>query len=515
MKSLTIKQTYGRLKSILLLALFMSVAGYQKMQAQDDPFTRLKKVADSETELKSQARGVTIAKTNPVWKANAKAVIPFKPIDMKDASGRTIPPDEIMTLKNGQKMTAREYFAKLNQLERSLNLQGYSLRDQQKATVSKTITSSQELEGRLNSVPKPIGQLRTGDNLKKFMDPTENAGEAVLKPYARYSNEEKKRLNSLRIETENGKLVARKVQIPPGPSPAVPISSSPLKTINETSTKDWRFGSSSTFRAGIRGDLIRYAKLYQFDPRNPERSKSEFKVTAKGKVYGSLFNHSFDFVNASAVYYSPADTAQDMSVTVVVSVVGINVLNLRKTYDQVKTITGRIAKNFDKSFPISFPIVGPISFSGKVGVKGMVGLEYEGNLYRTFVNLSAKPIAEISGYAEAGLSIGVAGIGVGGRLTFLKGELDLDGFAGIIFQNPEQIVAAVSYYFGHDLTILKGELYAYAEVGWCPVCWEGEHTIFRWDGFRSSGTIAEGTRRYVIANVPRSSTAVLTEVGTH
>lgn len=492
---------------VLLFGLVFIAAGFQKIQAQDKPFERLKMVADNQATLKSQLSPVSITKASPLWNVNKRTPIAYRPIEMKDSLGMPIPADKMMTLPNGQRITAREYFARVNNIERQLNAEGYTLREKKTLIVSKTVTPNATLNVKRSNEPNPIKPLLNETDLKKITDPTAKYGDVVLKPLANYTDAEKQNLNSLRIESDNGKMVAKKLARPVSGLVAGILNPNPVKVINETSVKDWSFGSASTFKAGIRGELNRFAKLYQFNPAHPEKSKSEFKLTASGKIYGALFNHSFDFVNAKATYYSPEDIDKKMTLKVVVSVVGITVLNLDKSYDQVQTITDRVAKNFDKSFPIRFPIIGPINFSGKVGVKGMVGFEYSGNLYRSFASIVAKPLADISGYAEAGFDVYVASVGVGGRLTFIKGNLDLSGFAGIIFQNPDQLVALVNYYVGYDLSILSGELYAYASFA----IWRGEHTIFNWDGYNRSGTIAEGSKRYVIDNTTSAPLLTLSE----
>jgi hypothetical protein len=67
------------------------------------------------------------------------------------------------------------------------------------------------------------------------------------------------------------------------------------------------------------------------------------------------------------------------------------------------------------------------------------------------------------------LNLDILGGGVGGKLTFLKGNLSLDAFAGIWAQDAEQIVLAISYHFGYDLEMLSGSLYCYLEA--CAPDW--------------------------------------------
>jgi hypothetical protein len=482
--------------------------GVTEVHAQEDPYTKFKEVAKTQPVLKSELPRVAIAKTNPVWKLNTEAPRTFKEFPMTDKNGRAIPPGEMIQLKDGTRMKASDFFTQLNNLERKLNATGRSLRDNKSEESSKTITASQTLDGRVSSVPVPIAKLKEGADIKAFMSPTKKVGDITLKPFDEYSAEEKKKLETYSFKDVNNQLSAQKLERPLLQIVGPPLAT-PLKIINETSSRDWSFGSTNSVKAGIKGDLIRYAKIYHFDPLHPDRSMSEFKVTAKGKAYGALFGHSLDFLNGSAEFYAPADVSKNMTAKISISSGGISIYNFNQSYPQHKSVSGTKARNFDKSFAIHIPIVGPLDFSGRIGAKGTVGLEYSGNLYRSFASLDANFVAELKGYAEAAICAGgILCAGVGGELTLIRGKLDLNAFAGIWVQNSEQIVAAISYYFGYDLELLKGKLYVFAEAcvpDWVPFiggsCTRYSHTVFDWSGYRKSGTIAEDTKTYLIANL--------------
>jgi hypothetical protein len=277
-----------------------------------------------------------------------------------------------------------------------------------------------------------------------------------------------------------------------------------------TNTKTWSLGDPETFEVGIEGKLHRYAAIYPFNPEQPEKSLSEFKVSANGRIWGSVLSHSLDLLSGSGEFYSPANTDKKMSAKINIKAAGITLYNFSREYDQSATFSNIYGKNFDKSFPIEIPIGYGFEFKGKIGVKGRVGFEYGGALYRSFATVQGKPIAQIDGYAEAGLEfLDILGGGVGGNLTLLKGSLGLDAFAGIWAQDAEQIVLAISYHFGYDLEMLSGSLYCYFEVcapDWIPFfggdCARPvEHELFKWSGIKKSGTITEGTESFVLANI--------------
>ena len=263
---------------VLLLTLFVLVSGVQKAAAQDNAFTRLKQAAQGETTEKTQLSKVRITTSNPNWKAVSKTAIPYQPLPMKDANGRTLQPDEMITLKNGTKMTAQDYYAKLNEIEKKLNAQGYSLRSGQNAIVSKTVTATQDLDGKVSSMPVPVSPLRSEENLKVFMNPEKKVGNLVLKPMEKYSAAEKSVVKSTKFAVNNEVITAAGSVDTSAAVTHSAIASRLLKTINETTTKEWSFGNSNTFKAGIKGTLTRYAKIYNFDPTNPDGNMDEFKI---------------------------------------------------------------------------------------------------------------------------------------------------------------------------------------------------------------------------------------------
>jgi hypothetical protein len=60
---------------------------------------------------------------------NRRAPLPFKPFQVRNlGTGRVISPQTVLTLRGGQKLKAGAYVARLNLLEKRLNVRGYTLR---------------------------------------------------------------------------------------------------------------------------------------------------------------------------------------------------------------------------------------------------------------------------------------------------------------------------------------------------------------------------------------------------
>lgn len=522
-----------------VLFIISGILFFSMRAISQDPYIKLKQKAAERATLKEDLAKVTIAENDRrlIW--TKKATIPYKPFEMVDKNGKKIDPNETISV-NGKNENAKSFFDKLNEIEKSQNAKGYSLRDDKSPLVIKVITPNTELDGRVTQISKRVGQLKTENELGTIFATTKKVGNFTLKPYENYSSDEKKILNQTRFsvdasgqlrttfnpqkfssynpsrtpskttagQTQNHNQTHKPIKDLKGTTvdgsshPAGEIA--PLKVIGEISSKEWSLGIMSTFKAGIKADLLRSAKIYSFNPQSPGKSMSEFKIRANANVYAGLFGHSMDLLSGGMEFYAPADSSKKMTAKGQILIAGITVLNLNESITQSKSYNKTTGMSVDKSFPITIPLCCGIDFSGKIGIKGNVGLNYSGAIYRTIVNLEAEPVIDIKGYAEAGLSVGgIAKFGIGGELTFLKGRIPLNGFVGIWAQNAEQIVVGYNYYMGFDLNVLSGRLYGFADV--CAPIWGcsriGEIDFFTWGGFKGTGTFVEGANNYVLANL--------------
>ncbi len=452
--------------------------------------------------------------------------IKYVPFKLEDANGRAIPPNRMSTLKNGKRTSAQEAIKKLNTLEKKLNAQGYSLRNNAPKTISRTITSNTYLNGRRAKSPKSVGALKKGDDLKKYMSLEKKVGivasfnnirgkTITLKPYSMYTAREKKEVNKYDFSKTSGTIMAKKLIVPRRFQKFRTERIGNLSPIYEHKPTDifanWNFGNPKTFQASIEGTLHRYAKIYPFDPNHPEKNRSEFNVSATAKVKGTLRNNSIDILDASAVFNAPADTSKKMTAKIHFKIHGTAIFNPSTSHSQKKSFSEMHSKSFDNSFEFVVPIIAGLDFVGLIGVKGEVAFEYKGTIERTIALVEAKPIVNLKGYGKAGLQFAqVFGGGVEGELSFIKGNLELQAYSGIFNQNSEQIVVGINHYFGYDINILSGSLDAYAEAclpDWVPIyggdCKRYTHNIFEWEGFGDPGTIHKNSITYTLANIAK------------
>ncbi len=299
------------MKKVLTILLISFV--FFSLQAQD-PYSRLKIAAQRTPVEKEQLSNVKIQRTSPKWRAMRQNPINFVPFELKDKSGNPVPPGKPVTLRNGKIITAQEYINKLNQIEQQLNQQGASLRGNKPVLVSKTITPENTIDGRVATAAESIAPLKTEAQVKAYMNPEKKVGSITFKPLDAYNKQEADNLKGYTFSIDKGKnlkvTTTTKAKRFNGPDIVMWGNPKSLHTTEITNNKKWSFGDPETFAAGIEGTLYRYAKIYPFNPNHPEKSMSEFKASAKGKVWGSLFGNSFDLLNGVAEFNAPADTAK-------------------------------------------------------------------------------------------------------------------------------------------------------------------------------------------------------------
>ncbi len=543
-KVMILKTKLKRNLICLIIGLFVTVY-VSPLQAQivrdhrtkktSDPFTRLKTEAKKTAVQKSKMTSVQITVNNPNWKGTSKTKIEFVPFKLEDKNGNPIPPNKRVSLKDGRVITAQQYLNETNALEKKLNSQGYSLRNNDEKVVSRTVTNKKFLDGRRALAPKSIGAFKKEAEVKKFMSleqrvkvvgasPNGRPPMIMLKPYSSYTQREREKINMYNFSKRAGTVIAQKTtkQRPFKDLRPKKIGNlSKLYEFNKTNSKNWGFGNPDTFQASLEGSITRFVKIYPFDPQNTDNNKSEFKVKATSKATGSLLGKSIDVLNASCQFYAPSNVSKKMSATISVKALEMNLFPPKSTtFSQQESFSKTYGRSFDKSFPLQVPILPGIDFVGLIGVKGEVGFEYEAKIERTVASVHAKPLIDLKVYGEGGLNlIGVFEGGVEAELTFIKGELDLNAFAGIFSQNSENIVVGINHYFGYDIEILSGSISAYGEacspidIPFIDDCYRKEHELFEWSGFMDSGTITEGGfEPFTLKNIARyDETPVFTQ----
>ena len=175
--------------------------------------------------------------------------------------------------------------------------------------------------------------------------------------------------------------------------------------------------------------------------------KTALQAAADGLIEGALFGKEKEVLAVNAQVISPGKEQGSASVSLSVSigkdvfppwsksVAGVNLSDKREAAIDVSTsLRGSL---------------GPIPYKAEVGFKGIAGFQWGFDLVPFQAQTYAQPYAKAKGYGQAGADIMVAGIGVGGELTFIDVVLPIIGRIALECEDVAQIV----YSLKADITL--------------------------------------------------------------
>lgn len=138
--------------------------------------------------------------------------------------------------------------------------------------------------------------------------------------------------------------------------------------------------------------------------------------------------------------------------------------------------------------------VGPIPVVLQVGARGSGSIHYTYGLAGLKASGKIEPTIEIEGFASAGVSLLITGVKVEAALTILDEAIGARGHVDVHGQGQNMEIIAKASLYDQFETLSGGinlVLWIYVpRFGWVP--WkkkEFEHTLFHWDGLRSSGAL--------------------------
>jgi len=412
---------------------------------------------------------------------NKRAPIPFKAFQqVHPKTGKAIPPDSMLTLFNGKRMVAKDYFRELNRIEQELNKLGYSLRDTAKEIVlQNTKINKVVLNTQAKNVKKEHKQRVTGSIPKSLLITPQNKGE-IESDYNKTAINDK-----IRIKAVNNALA----------------NSLRGKTASKVQTWNWSAGDNDILSAYLRGrlEVLGVIAPKVINPSTGVKVKDYTKTTAEVNGGGYIFGKQAELLNGTAVLYSPKD--EEMNLKVDLNVLGNHIL----TVDENSTVNenlpipvykfNSVFKGVDISKKIPVFSLGPFSINAKVGARGSAGFTYLVCLRPLAVSARLSPYIKTSVYAEASVDAYIAEAGVGCNLTLLNDHLGLLGEASLNIENPENIYVDLKYSAYNELSMLAGKFYIFVEVGypcishwlpdWCTDRWTW--TIWDWDGIVCKG----------------------------
>lgn len=399
--------------------------------------------------------------------------IKFQPFELKDPeTGKEVSEDTILTLPNGEKIQAAEYYAEINRLEQQFNELGYSLRSPEKEV---TLQESNINQSTLEKQAAEIDQAHQPEDsakaaLRESLEPNK-----VLDFIKQRLNQETELAPSKTNNNELQKSLSKQIKsdaINKGLRFPFPRTKTILKTFNLDT------GDPKIIAAYIKGKMELTA------------SPLSSSAYAEANAGGYMFNNHADLLRATASLNAPA--SGNLTTNMNLFVHGNNVYNFQDARQASLQLGDKYSRSLDKEVANFGFSLGPVSMKGKLGVQGSGGFTY--NLVASPKSAYAKVNAflDTRGYGQAVASIKVVSAGLDVDLTFLKDNLDISALALVdIEPGTNRAYLKADYYAFNDIKALNGKIYGYVKVFGKQL----KTKIWDWNGFNKSGYLFNGSEK--------------------
>ena len=374
---------------------------------------------------------------------------PCRPFDIVDPkTGKPIPPDTV--LPGGS--TARQYWALRSKFEMQLCAQGWSLR----------------------------------------RGPGMGASQKIPFQYVR--------VNYTKLQ-QQGQALALKLT-PPPPTvqtfrPLVPIDPGLLKTVgigqatNLHTVKSWDvpLGDPSIIAVSSNGKL------------EVDGTTTSTSLDVEANAGGSLFGQSFNILQVSGKVNAPK--AGPLNINVNASVLGFSIYS--KSLNQTATIsqTDSIDKSFDESTSTQFSLLG-IPLTAKVGIHGEIKVPYNVTVVPLKATGTFPTTVNSFGYAHVDVDLGGVQVGIGGKLTIMNLNGDLNGDIAIVADAKNKPTYSYDAKYCPTLDALDGSLFAFVNIGIGDFSTEIDHTFFSFPGIKKSGCLFNESRAVPVFAQPQT-----------
>ncbi len=431
--------------------------------------------------------------------------MPFQQFDMVDDTGHPLKPTDMMELSNGKVVSAQEFYASLNRLERGLNKIGHSLREP--GTVRKidlNFADTRAIQNQFSDYTKlsrAVNQMSV-PNRKALI----HAKEPMTTGGATKSRGGNSPLSRPGVSSPGTLIRPRSgssTRINSGPNPIFSGSGS------GTSTALTRQGAgSSKFGGALRNELttvlaqgttlgkdattnlswgvdkpfgdnnmgvrlkaslsLNASSINSATPPTLSGSTTNIKATFNGGCQGTLLGTRFDILNASCEI-GTSSNAKDVSLGWNVNVAGFQVLTGSKSYgDSLQWSDGYSIPFQKQSQTMEFPIFGPFACSGFVGIEGEAGIKANIALNPIYAEADIVPYVKAGVYGEVlgGLDLEVASAwgGLHADLTLVDDQFTLGANLGIVALPGNKIGWADEAYVRNSVNLFTGTLSLVAHI---------------------------------------------------
>jgi hypothetical protein len=441
--------------------------------------------------------------------------IAFKAFEMVDpATRKPIPPTAILTLPNGKRPTAKQYYDELNTFEKWLSEHGYSLRTSKPGTpvvLHQIKINRAALQRQVQLAPKPTTLLKKTDLFVRYSDKNLTTVQPLRFDQNLAVSRIPRNLDSNRIAaaskviTANGvrgaqrdgmvinspalsQIARLRINPPPPPAPGPQC-----QHMHDDRPWNWDVGDPSTFHAYVNGTLSLTGDACRPpDMQKLDTNQSHFNVTAEGKAGGEVFGIGGDLLRVTS-NLGGDQASNTVTAGMGVFVLGVDILNINKSATGHWGIDDQISKGLDFSTSLPPIPVGPFDIDVTIGARGEAGFHYGISLVPNNLSISGGPFVHSSIYAQAGLNIVVAEAGMGVTLTLVNWDMNLNGSVGYGWFFKFYVTDEI--YVDSNLNLLSGNVYVYAKVvypcfGLPPWCWaEYDHTLWSWNGLNFNSVL--------------------------
>lgn len=382
--------------------------------------------------------------------------IQFEPFPMVDPStGKPVTPDTVLVLPDGTKVTAREFYAGLNALEKSLNALGYSF----KRTRTIHVPSRQMYD------PEALKQQDAAFSSMVYPDgaPTPGPEEGDFNPAGGFD---------------------------------VPW------TWDSGWLGNWYIGAKASIQTGLSGDIA---------PVN-------FRAHAEGSLWTRFWGREQEVARAVAEAKLEPTSATNLQLRVFAEAY-INgerrwswPANGPFTRDIPTGVSGEYTGsqalqiwNYSDARPFEFS-VWVLRISGRLGASGSLKLEY---FYRAGLNAvnnspaieaGVTPRGQLSGFAEARVeaNVWVASLwgGVNANINILTWRMPVSVGAQVGQANGRYYADRYIRARSEATDILRGRVDWYAGARFLWWSWSTSGVLFDWQGFSHNGTLIDWNHRH-------------------
>ena len=309
------------------------------------------------------------------------------------ATGKPVPPETVLTLPDGQKITAREYYAQLNALEKVSAARGYSLTARSPAPPEGVLIDKGELERQAAKISGGFVRRSRDHAIPRGVEPA-----ALLARHEAAVASDAERLAALEKHT---KLTERRVQLKIPPH-----------------VFDFLLGKPELLAAMASGKFD--AGTHATGPPGTMRLAGDLAIGA------SVLKRPADFLKIAVELLAPPQG--QMTARLAVHVAGKEILAFNETGDKPFAKQRDAASTF--RVPVSFKLgMGPIGFSVEAAAVGEAGTSMVAAVRQAATDVKLTPTVKSRLEVAAKADFKIAGASVKSNVVIADGKMNIEGGA--------------------------------------------------------------------------------------